>query len=150
MSLVGPRPERPEFLEELSDRVPFWTRRHLIKPEVTGWAQVRQGYAASAEETATKLSFDLWYLRHRSLTVDFAILLRTLAVVVRGETAAGRSSGPAPTTVIDPYTDLRNRALTALGSGGARVVPIPVTRLGEETPRPAEVEAARGPGGSGY
>ena len=88
MSLVGPRPERPEFLEELTARVPYWTRRHLVKPGVTGWAQVRQGYAASAEATSQKLSYDLWYLRHCSLTVDLAILLRTVAVVLRGDRAA--------------------------------------------------------------
>jgi exopolysaccharide biosynthesis polyprenyl glycosylphosphotransferase len=148
MSLVGPRPERPEFLEELSDRVPFWVRRHLIKPGLTGWAQVRDGYAASAEETATKLSYDLWYLRHRSLTVDLAILLRTFAVVVRGETSTG--SAPAPTTAGEPYTELHDRALTALGSG-ARVVPIPVTHLAAEEPRQAgELEASSGVGGPGY
>jgi len=85
MSLVGPRPERPEFLEELSRRVPYWSRRHLVKPGLTGWAQVRQGYAASPEATSEKLSYDLWYIRHRSLTVDIAILLRTFAVVVHGD-----------------------------------------------------------------
>ena len=148
MSLVGPRPERPEFLEELSDRVPFWIRRHLIKPGLTGWAQVRDGYAASAEETATKLSYDLWYLRHRSLTVDLAILLRTFAVVVRGESAT-RSSAPA--TVVEPYAELHDRALTAFGSAGGQVVPIPVTRLGEETrQRRSELEATHGLGGPGY
>jgi lipopolysaccharide/colanic/teichoic acid biosynthesis glycosyltransferase len=147
MSLVGPRPERPEFLEELSDRVPFWMRRHLIKPGLTGWAQVRGGYAASAEETATKLSYDLWYLRHRSLTVDLAILLRTLAVVVRGETAT-RSTAPAPAAV---DAELHDRALTALGSGGGQVVPIPVTRLGDETRNASgELEASGGLGGPGY
>ena len=149
MSLVGPRPERPEFLEELSDRVPFWMRRHLIKPGLTGWAQVRGGYAASAEETATKLSYDLWYLRHRSLTVDLAILLRTLAVVVRGESAT--RSAPAPATVMEPYADLHDRALSALGSSGAQVVPIPVTRLGDETRSTSgELEASGGLGGPGY
>ncbi len=148
MSLVGPRPERPEFLDELSDRVPFWVRRHLIKPGLTGWAQVRNGYAASAEETATKLSYDLWYLRHRSLTVDLAILLRTFAVVVRGETSTG--SAPAPATVVDPYAELHDRALTAFGSG-ARVVPIPVTHLAaDETRVTGELEAKSGLGGPGY
>jgi lipopolysaccharide/colanic/teichoic acid biosynthesis glycosyltransferase len=93
MSLVGPRPERPEFLDELSRSVPFWSRRHLVKPGLTGWAQVRQGYVNSADATATKLSFDLWYLRHRSLTVDLAILLRTAFVVVRGDRPLLR---PAP------------------------------------------------------
>jgi lipopolysaccharide/colanic/teichoic acid biosynthesis glycosyltransferase len=68
--------------------VPYWTRRLLVKPGLSGWAQVRQGYAASADETATKLSYDLWYLRHRSLTVDLAILLRTLVVVFRGDRSA--------------------------------------------------------------
>ncbi len=103
MSLVGPRPERPEFLAELSTRVPYWTRRHLVKPGVTGWAQVRQGYTASPEETATKLSYDLWYLRHRSLTVDLAILLRTLVVITHGDRAASPSTLAAPATVGDSY-----------------------------------------------
>jgi exopolysaccharide biosynthesis polyprenyl glycosylphosphotransferase len=102
MSLVGPRPERPEFVGELSERVPYWTRRHLVKPGLTGWAQVRQGYAASAEETATKLSYDLWYLRHRSLTVDLAILLRTLVVVFQGDRSAKLSTAQLPAPVADP------------------------------------------------
>ena len=103
MSLVGPRPERPEFLAELSDRVPYWTRRHLIKPGLTGWAQVRQGYAAGPDETATKLSYDFWYLRHRGLTVDLAILLRTLVVVLQGDRAASASTAAVPATVPDSY-----------------------------------------------
>ena len=103
MSLVGPRPERPEFLSELNQHLPYWTRRHLIKPGLTGWAQVRQGYAASAEETATKLSYDLWYLRHRSLTVDLAILLRTLVVVLQGDRSVTPSTAAVPATVGDTY-----------------------------------------------
>ena len=106
MSLVGPRPERPEFLAELSGRVPYWTRRHLIKPGLTGWAQVRQGYAASADETAAKLSYDFWYLRHRSLTVDLAILLRTMAVVVHGDRAAKTNATVVPAnTAVESITN---------------------------------------------
>ena len=101
MSLVGPRPERPEFLSDLSQHLPYWTRRHLIKPGLTGWAQVRQGYAASADETATKLSYDFWYLRHRSLTVDLAILMRTVLVVLQGDRSASTSHAPAAATVAD-------------------------------------------------
>jgi exopolysaccharide biosynthesis polyprenyl glycosylphosphotransferase len=103
MSLVGPRPERPEFLADLSQLIPHWTRRHLVKPGLTGWAQVRQGYAASASETATKLAYDFWYLRHRSLTVDLAILLRTLLVVVHGDGSASRSATPVAARVADSY-----------------------------------------------
>jgi len=84
MSMVGPRPERPEFAEILG-AVPFWTRRQLVKPGITGWAQVRQGYTADTEGSLQKLSYDLWYLRHRSLTVDVAICAQTFAAVVRGE-----------------------------------------------------------------
>ena len=105
MSLVGPRPERPEFRAELSQHLPYWTRRHLIKPGLTGWAQVRQGYTASADETATKLSYDFWYLRHRSLTVDLAILLRTLFVVLQGDHSVNRSAAPVPARVRTPSTE---------------------------------------------
>jgi exopolysaccharide biosynthesis polyprenyl glycosylphosphotransferase len=94
MSLVGPRPERPEFVELLGS-VPFWTRRHLVKPGITGWAQVKHGYAADAEGSLEKLSYDLWYIRHRSLTVDLAICAQTVAAVVRGEHRREPSAAPA-------------------------------------------------------
>ena len=84
MSLVGPRPERPEFVELLR-AVPFWTRRHLVKPGITGWAQVCHGYTSDTDGSLEKLSYDLWYVRHRNLTVDLAILARTFAAIVRGE-----------------------------------------------------------------
>ena len=77
MSIVGPRPERPEFLEHLEAEVPFWTQRHLLRPGITGWAQIRAAYAADALGTAEKLSYDLWYLRHRSLVLDAIICLKT-------------------------------------------------------------------------
>jgi exopolysaccharide biosynthesis polyprenyl glycosylphosphotransferase len=84
MSIVGPRPERPEFLEYLQQAVPYWTRRHLVKPGITGWAQVRRGYTADADGTADKLSYDLWYLRHRSLMIDLAICAKTAGILFSG------------------------------------------------------------------
>ena len=84
MSIVGPRPERPEFVRVLEERVPFWNRRHLVKPGLTGWAQVRCGYAADCVGTAEKLSYDLWYVRHRTLLLDAAICARTFLTLVSG------------------------------------------------------------------
>ncbi len=78
MSIVGPRPERPEFFDYLGDEVPFWGQRNLLKPGITGWAQIRSDYAADAMATTEKLSYDLWYLRHRSVLLDTMICLRTL------------------------------------------------------------------------
>jgi lipopolysaccharide/colanic/teichoic acid biosynthesis glycosyltransferase len=87
MSIVGPRPERPEFVELLEQQVPFWTRRHLVKPGITGWAQVSCGYTADAEGTLEKLSYDLWYLRHRSLSVDLGICAKTIVALLSGSGA---------------------------------------------------------------
>jgi exopolysaccharide biosynthesis polyprenyl glycosylphosphotransferase len=84
MSIVGPRPERPEFMCVLEEKVPFWNRRLLVKPGITGWAQIRNGYAADHESTIQKLSYDLWYMRHRTLLLDLLICVRTLATVVSG------------------------------------------------------------------
>jgi exopolysaccharide biosynthesis polyprenyl glycosylphosphotransferase len=86
MSIVGPRPERPEFIEQLNKAVPFWTQRHLLKPGITGWAQIRAGYAADALATTEKLSYDFWYLRHRSILLDAIICLKTVprAIMCRG------------------------------------------------------------------
>jgi exopolysaccharide biosynthesis polyprenyl glycosylphosphotransferase len=78
MSLVGPRPEQPEFVERLEQFIPFYERRHLLKPGVTGWAQVRCGYAGSDTGSAWKLSHDLYYLKHRSLSFDLAIIGETV------------------------------------------------------------------------
>ena len=77
MSIVGPRPERPEFVAMLEADVPFWSRRLLLKPGVTGWAQVRCGYASDCATSAQKLSYDFWYMRHSSLAVDVAVCVRT-------------------------------------------------------------------------
>jgi exopolysaccharide biosynthesis polyprenyl glycosylphosphotransferase len=84
MSIVGPRPERPEFLELLEDEVPFWSRRHLVKPGLTGWAQVRHPYTADVAGAAEKLSYDLYYLKHRSLRLDLAIVAMTALTVAGG------------------------------------------------------------------
>jgi lipopolysaccharide/colanic/teichoic acid biosynthesis glycosyltransferase len=82
MSIVGPRPERPEFIELLETEVPFWSRRLLIRPGITGWAQVRCGYARDSDSAAEKLSYDFWYLRHGNLAVDLSICLRTVLLAL--------------------------------------------------------------------
>jgi len=81
MSLVGPRPERPELVAELEKKIPFYRARLLVKPGVTGWAQVNYGKGASVEGSAEKLEFDLYYIKHRSLSMDLWILLRTVGSV---------------------------------------------------------------------
>ena len=83
MSIVGPRPERPEFSASL-ERVPWWMRRNMVKPGITGWAQINSTYAHDADSAAVKLSYDLWYLRHRSLLIDLIICLKTLPRLVSG------------------------------------------------------------------
>jgi exopolysaccharide biosynthesis polyprenyl glycosylphosphotransferase len=82
MSMVGPRPERPEFIASLEENIPYWSRRLLIKPGMTGWAQVHCGYASDVAAMHEKLAYDFWYLRHRSLAVDLAICVRTLRILV--------------------------------------------------------------------
>lgn len=82
MSLVGPRPERPEHVEHLAREIPFYGIRQLLLPGVTGWAQVHQDYAADVDETWIKLQYDLYYVRHHSFLLDVEILLRTLGRVL--------------------------------------------------------------------
>jgi lipopolysaccharide/colanic/teichoic acid biosynthesis glycosyltransferase len=82
MSLVGPRPERPYFVEELERRIPHFAERHTVKPGVTGWAQINHSYGNSLDDAFIKLQHDLYYVKHRTLALDAAILLRTVKVVV--------------------------------------------------------------------
>ena len=82
MSLVGPRAERPELVELFQQHVPFYRARLLVKPGMSGWAQVNFGYASTIDETVVKLEFDLYYIKHRSVLTDFVILLRTPSTVL--------------------------------------------------------------------
>ena len=82
MSFIGPRPERPEFVEELEKQIPFYEIRHVIKPGVTGWAQVNAKYASSAEDSLEKLQFDLYYIKNRNIFLDLRVILKTFTTVI--------------------------------------------------------------------
>lgn len=87
MSLVGPRPERPEFVEELQEQIPYYGERHAVKPGITGWAQLRYNYGASEEDAIEKLQYDLYYIKNQSLMLDILIILQTVEVVLWGKGA---------------------------------------------------------------
>lgn len=87
MSLVGPRPERPVFVAMLTERIPFYSVRHSVKPGITGWAQVRYSYGADVEQSMKKLEYDLYYVKNHTLFLDLLILLGTIRVVLLGEGA---------------------------------------------------------------
>jgi lipopolysaccharide/colanic/teichoic acid biosynthesis glycosyltransferase len=81
MSLVGPRPERPEFVNHLEQDIKFYHQRHLVKPGLTGWAQISYPYGSSAHDALQKLQYDLYYLKHMSIALDVFIMLATLKTV---------------------------------------------------------------------
>lgn len=83
MNIIGPRPERPEFVEQLQERVPFYSIRHLVRPGLTGWAQVNYRYGATLEESLVKLEYDLFYMKHRALLIDAVIVLKTVHIIVK-------------------------------------------------------------------
>jgi sugar transferase (PEP-CTERM system associated) len=82
MSFVGPRPERPEFVAELTAQIPFYGQRHILRPGITGWAQVRYTYGATTEDALQKLQFDLFYIKHVSIALDLFIMLSTIKTVL--------------------------------------------------------------------
>ena len=82
MSFIGPRPERPEFVELLEKEIPYYHLRHAVKPGLTGWAQINYPYSASLKDSEVKLEYDLYYLKNMSLFLDFKIFLKTIAVVL--------------------------------------------------------------------
>lgn len=82
MSFVGPRPERPEFVEVLKEKIPFYAMRHLVKPGLTGWAQINFPYGASVEDAMEKLQYDLFYIKNRSFVLDAGILFKTILIIL--------------------------------------------------------------------
>jgi len=82
MSIVGPRPERPEFVAELEKRIPFYRQRHCVKPGITGWAQINHKYGDTIEDTIAKLEYDLYYIKNLAPALDALIMLRTAKVML--------------------------------------------------------------------
>jgi exopolysaccharide biosynthesis polyprenyl glycosylphosphotransferase len=82
MTLIGPRPERPEFVRMLSQQIPFYRLRHAVKPGITGWAQIKHRYGNSVDDALIKLQYDLYYIKHKGPLLDLVILLRTVSVVL--------------------------------------------------------------------
>jgi lipopolysaccharide/colanic/teichoic acid biosynthesis glycosyltransferase len=83
MSVVGPRPERPQFVGELFRALPLYRARHAVQPGITGWAQVRYRYANSVEDARTKLEYDLYYVKHAGFFLDILIILQTIPTMLR-------------------------------------------------------------------
>jgi sugar transferase (PEP-CTERM system associated) len=83
MSLIGPRPERPKFVQQFEEKIPYYQVRHLVKPGLSGWAQINYEYAGSLEETYKKLQFDIYYIKNRSLLLDLGISLKTISIILR-------------------------------------------------------------------
>ena len=84
MSIIGPRPEQCRLMADIQSEVPDFQTRHVIKPGITGWAQINQGYAGDVESMSQKLSLDLWYIQNMSFRLDMLIILRTIKVVISG------------------------------------------------------------------
>jgi lipopolysaccharide/colanic/teichoic acid biosynthesis glycosyltransferase len=82
MSVIGPRPERPVFVKALTEKIPFYETRHIVKPGLTGWAQVKANYGESQEDHLKKLQYDLFYIKKRSIFLDIRILVKTLSTVI--------------------------------------------------------------------
>jgi sugar transferase (PEP-CTERM system associated) len=87
MNFVGPRPERPEFVEELSKQIPYYNQRHTVRPGITGWAQVRHQYGGSVGDTIEKLQYDLFYIKNMSMFLDLYIIFQTIKIVMLGRGA---------------------------------------------------------------
>ena len=82
MSFVGPRPERPEFVEQLAEKIPYYDLRHSVNPGITGWAQICYPYGSSDEDAKQKLQYDLYYIKNYSLFLDVAIMIQTAQVIL--------------------------------------------------------------------
>src|SRR5439155_1095193 len=125
MSIVGPRPERPEFVEQLARELPLYRARALVPPGITGWAQIQFPYAGSLEENLAKLEYDLYYIRHLGPLLDLRILLRTALTPFSG---AGRR--PDLPTVVTWHSDVvRQRALKPIHAALARRLLRRVSRI---------------------
>ena len=144
MSLVGPRPEQPAFVERLERAVPFYQRRHLIQPGITGWAQVRCGYARSDAGSMWKHCHDLFYLKHRSIGLDLRILAKTVALILFGgvpgtedltsQAASIETLAPPTPAVADGTRVMQAASIETLAPQAPAVADGPRLMIGTEPP----------------
>jgi len=87
MALVGPRPERPEFVESLTNQIPYYNYRHCVRPGITGWAQINYKYGDTLDDAIMKLEYDLYYIKNLAVSLDLFIIFHTLKVMLFSETA---------------------------------------------------------------
>ena len=85
LALVGPRPERSVFVEQFTESIPFYASRHLIRPGVTGWAQIHYPYGSTEKDASEKLQYDLYYVKHHNVFLDLIIILQTVEVILWGK-----------------------------------------------------------------
>jgi lipopolysaccharide/colanic/teichoic acid biosynthesis glycosyltransferase len=123
MSLVGPRPEQPGYVTRLERQLPFYDRRHLIKPGITGWAALRCGYAGSDAGSAWKLCHDLYYIEHRSVGFDLLILAETAAELLTGRGVTAEQSRS--------MLDVQLATSQLVGAAGAAPAVLPAASRGE-------------------
>ena len=93
MSLIGPRPERPEFDDKLSEKIPFYDYRYTIKPGLSGWAQVNYPYGSSKKDSIEKLNYDIYYIKNFSIFLDFIILFKTIKLVLNAKGSKPKPKG---------------------------------------------------------
>jgi lipopolysaccharide/colanic/teichoic acid biosynthesis glycosyltransferase len=84
LSVVGPRPEQPQYVDRLTEEIPFYGVRHLVRPGITGWAQINHPYGSTVEDAFDKLQYDVWYLRHQSVSTDLRIVAKTARQMLGG------------------------------------------------------------------
>jgi len=84
MSLIGPRPEQEKFVRYFREEIPFYSYRHAVRPGITGWAQIKDGYAADLDTTVNKLEYDLYYVKNRSFSLDLLIVYATFKTIITG------------------------------------------------------------------
>jgi hypothetical protein len=127
MSFVGPRPERPEFVADLEEKLRYYAERHMVKPGITGWAQVNYPYGASIEDLRNKLEYDLYYVKNYTPFLDILIILQTLRVVIwhEGRDDTRRPARPAPSGPVGHHRqrDPCGGRLRGGDSGGVVVEP---------------------------
>lgn len=120
MDLVGPRPEIADNIKTMEEHIPYYSLRMAVRPGVTGWAQVRYGYAVSQEDVTEKIRYDLYYIKHRSLWLDFHILLDTVRLILLGQSSLAAHLAPMEKSPEETTTDTRDRTVSSEVSDGSR------------------------------